>query len=110
MVVCEWCTVRKAVLRRPKTGASICKECFFEQFETEIHHTIINNNLFRRGSKIAIAASGGKDSTVLAHTMHLLNSKYNYGVQLFLLSIDEGISGYRDDSLESVKRNQTTYG
>jgi tRNA(Ile)-lysidine synthase TilS/MesJ len=29
---------------------------------------------------------------------------------LFLLSIDEGISGYRDDSLETVKRNEQTYG
>jgi len=28
---------------------------------------------------------------------------------LFLLSIDEGITGYRDDSLESVKRNQIAY-
>ncbi|KAJ9533227.1 hypothetical protein QJQ45_018348, partial [Haematococcus lacustris] len=33
-----------------------------------------------------------------------------YGLDLFLLSIDEGISGYRDDSLETVKRNEQTYG
>lgn len=32
--------------------------------------------------------------------MNLLNQKYNYGLNLFLLSIDEGITGYRDDSLE----------
>jgi hypothetical protein len=34
----------------------------------------------------------------------------SYGLDLFLLSIDEGISGYRDDSLETVKRNEETYG
>jgi hypothetical protein len=34
----------------------------------------------------------------------------SYGLDLFLLSIDEGISGYRDDSLETVKRNEQTYG
>lgn len=34
----------------------------------------------------------------------------SYGLNLFLLSIDEGISGYRDDSLETVKRNEETYG
>jgi len=28
----------------------------------------------------------------------------------FLLSVDEGITGYRDDSLECVKRNQEVYG
>jgi len=49
------------------------------------------------------------DSTVLAHIMKLLNTRYDYGLNLVLLSIDEGITGYRDDSLESVKRNQTEY-
>ena len=40
------------------------------------------------------------DSTVLAYTMKLLNQRHDYGVDLVLLSIDEGITGYRDDSLE----------
>lgn len=38
----------------------ICKECFFTVFEDEIHHTIVSNNLFKRGDRVAIAASGGK--------------------------------------------------
>jgi cytoplasmic tRNA 2-thiolation protein 1 len=41
--------------------------------------------------------------------MTTLNRRYDYGLNLFLLSIDEGISGYRDDSLETVKRNQEQY-
>lgn len=32
--------------------------------------------------------------------MTTLNKRHNYGLDLFLLSIDEGIVGYRDDSLE----------
>lgn len=32
--------------------------------------------------------------------MKTLNDRYNYGLNLYLLSIDEGITGYRDDSLE----------
>lgn len=40
------------------------------------------------------------DSTVLAHVMKTLNDRYNYGLEMYLLSIDEGIRGYRDDSLE----------
>ena len=32
--------------------------------------------------------------------MKALNERHNYGLELFLLSIDEGITGYRDDSLE----------
>ena len=43
---------------------------------------------------------------MLAHVLSLLNKRHDYGVTLLLLSIDEGISGYRDDSLETVKRNE----
>lgn len=41
--------------------------------------------------------------------MKVLNERYNYGLKLVLLSIDEGITGYRDDSLETVKQNSTDY-
>jgi len=107
--LCKLCEKEKAILKRPKTGDMICKTCFFKVFETEIHQTIIDAKLFRRGERVAIAASGGKDSTVLAEIMTLLNKKYDYGLELFLLSVDEGITGYRDDSLETVKRNQEQY-
>lgn len=46
------------------------------------------------------------DSTVLAYVLSELNKRHNYGLDLFLLSVDEGITGYRDDSLETVKRNE----
>lgn len=59
---------------------------------------------------MAIGASGGKDSTVLAYIMKLLNERHSYGLKLELLSIDEGITGYRDDSLKTVERNKLQYG
>lgn len=108
--LCELCHSRKALLKRPKNLQKICKLCFFHVFETEIHNTIVSNNLFQRGEKIAVGASGGKDSTVLAYILKLLNERYDYGVEIVLLSIDEGIIGYRDDSLATVKRNQIQYG
>lgn len=40
---------------------------------------------------MALGASGGKDSTVLAYIMKFLNTKHNYGLNLVLISIDEGI-------------------
>lgn len=58
---------------------------------------------------MAIGASGGKDSTVLAYVLKLLNEKYKYGLKLVLLSIDEGITGYRDDSLKTVEQNRDDY-
>ena len=50
--------------------------------------------------------TGCKDSTVLAYVMKTLNERYDYGLELFLLSIDEGITGYRDDSLEVCRLSQ----
>lgn len=75
----------------------------------EIHQTIQEAQLFQPGTVVAIAASGGKDSTVLAYVMKVLNQRHNYGLKLVLLSIDEGITGYRDDSLETVKQNRDDY-
>lgn len=107
--LCELCHGRKAVMRRPKNLQKLCKECFIRVFETEIHQTIQDAHLFHRGERIAIGASGGKDSTVLAAIMKTLNERYDYGLDLVLLSVDEGIIGYRDDSLATVKRNQKQY-
>ncbi len=39
------------------------------------------------GDYVAIGASGGKDSTVLAYIMKTLNDRYDYGLKLVLLSI-----------------------
>ena len=46
---------------------------------------------------------------MLASVLKTLNERYNYCLDLLLLSIDEGIKGYRDDSLETVKRNAVQY-
>lgn len=51
---------------------------------------------------------------MLAYVLKKLNEQYEYGLKLILLSVDEGITGYRDDSLEvhltkANKKNKQTY-
>ncbi len=36
----------------------LCRTCFYAKFEEEIHWTIVQNKLFKRGEKVAIGASG----------------------------------------------------
>ena len=108
-VPCAICKTSRALIIRPKNHQKLCKWCFITIFEEEIHHTVTSTKLFTPGDRIAIGASGGKDSTVLASVLKTLNERYNYGLELVLLSIDEGIKGYRDDSLETVKRNAVQY-
>jgi cytoplasmic tRNA 2-thiolation protein 1 len=106
---CARCKASRAVVKRPKNHQKLCRECFISVFEEEVHHTITSSSLFRRGESVAIGASGGKDSTVLASVLKTLNERYDYGVDLVLLSIDEGITGYRDDSLKTVEQNAKDY-
>jgi cytoplasmic tRNA 2-thiolation protein 1 len=75
-----------------------------------VHETVVAHKLFRPGERVAIGASGGKDSTVLAAVLSRLNARHHYGLDLFLLSVDEGIAGYRDDSLEAVRKHSETFG
>jgi cytoplasmic tRNA 2-thiolation protein 1 len=107
--LCAICKTERALIKRPKNHQKLCKGCFIQIFEDEVHHTIISSQLFSPGERVAIGASGGKDSTVLASVLKTLNERHKYEVDFVLLSIDEGIKGYRDDSLETVKRNAVQY-
>ncbi|RPB21561.1 adenine nucleotide alpha hydrolases-like protein [Terfezia boudieri ATCC MYA-4762] len=99
-----------AKIKRPKNGHALCIAHFLSTFETEVLQTMETSGLFSRGETIAIGASGGKDSTVLASVLSTLNTRHNLGLNLHLLSIDEGIVGYRDHSLATVQRNARQYG
>ncbi|KAK3054082.1 cytosolic thiouridylase subunit Ctu1 [Extremus antarcticus] len=97
---CEICKIARAQILRPKNSSRICAPCFTALFEAEAAETIIANNLFQPGERVAIGASG-----VLASVLKTLNERHDWKLDLVLLSIDEGIQGYRDHSLEAVKRN-----
>eukprot|EP00796_Vickermania_ingenoplastis_P006701 gene6701-4799_t len=99
----------RAEVRRPRSGEILCKSCFFQQVEGDVHQTIVRESMFRPGQVVAVGASGGKDSTVLIHLLSLLNERHQYGIDLRLVSIDEGIVGYRDDSLSTVHENAAAY-
>ncbi|KAL0221275.1 hypothetical protein RCL1_001129 [Eukaryota sp. TZLM3-RCL] len=100
-MLCSHCSSR-ALMKRPATNEAVCKNCFYFLFEEEVHNTVISDNLFRSGESVTVGISGGKDSACLAEVLHILNQRHNYGINMHLLCIDEGIRGYRDLSLKSV--------
>ncbi|EPR78251.1 PP-loop ATPase superfamily protein [Spraguea lophii 42_110] len=104
---CFNCKTNKAIILRSRNREKVCKICFYYLFEEEVHDYV--SKLFKPGDRIGIAVSGGKDSTVMCHVIYTLNKRYNYGIELFLLSVDEGIKGYRDFSLEIVEENRKDY-
>ncbi len=99
----------KAAIKYAADGTLLCKECFFQVFEDRVRDTIVEEKLFTSGQTVAVCVSGGKDSSVLTHVLHLLNDRCGLGIHLRLVAIDEGISGYRDDSLACVYRMRDVY-
>ncbi|MEM2130991.1 MAG: TIGR00269 family protein [Candidatus Woesearchaeota archaeon] len=77
---------------------NLCKKHFIDYFEDKVKKTIKKYKLLSKKEKICVAASGGKDSSSL---LYLLN-KIGYNVEA--LAIDEGIKGYRDKTLEDLKK------
>jgi len=60
-------------------------------------------DLKERSARIAVAVSGGKDSTVALHLIHKILGERK-DLDLCALTVDEGIDGYRDSSLPIVAR------
>jgi len=83
-------------------GNLYCKEHFIKSVEERVLNFISSHELFRRAEKIGIGLSGGKDSVVLAHLVKLYVDSVDPSIRVELLAIDEGISGYRDESLTAV--------
>ena len=58
---------KRAILKRPKTGDSLCKECFYLAFETEIHYTIVQAQL--HGAPVQrLASEHPAEGTVVLET------------------------------------------
>jgi len=70
-----------------------CKDHYIEWFEQNVRKTIEEYSLFDKSQKIAVAASGGKDSTSILYIL----KKQDYNVDA--IAVDEGIPGYRNKTL-----------
>ncbi|MDD9953887.1 MAG: 7-cyano-7-deazaguanine synthase [Candidatus Woesearchaeota archaeon] len=75
-----------------------CKKHFLADFEQKVKDTIERFQLLQKGQKIAVAASGGKDSLTI---MVLLKKWYE---NVTAITIDEGIEGYRAKTMEDLQR------
>ena len=53
------------------------------------------------GERIAVAVSGGKDSTALLFSLHRILAGRD--VEMVAVTVDEGIAGYRDDTIIAAR-------
>ncbi len=87
------------VYKRVVSGELLCRSCFIESFEKRVRKTISKYGLFREDDRIAVAISGGKDSLALLKLLWKFEKDFPMA-SLVAITIDEGIPGYRDESLK----------
>lgn len=79
----------------------LCQKHFKDDIERKIRSTIRKNKI-KKGDKIAVALSGGKDSSVALYSFKNIFKDWR-DLEIVAITIDEGISGYRDRAIENSK-------
>ncbi|UUX91490.1 TIGR00269 family protein [Methanoplanus endosymbiosus] len=94
---CSKCR-QDAVLFQRYSGLHLCEDHFTIDLETKVKKTIRKEGWIKSGDKIAVALSGGKDSTAL---LYFLTKTFGIrrDVEIAAVTIDEGISGYRSTQI-----------
>jgi uncharacterized protein (TIGR00269 family) len=92
----------KTVYFRAYNGESLCSQCFNESIFEKVRKTISKFDMLHYGDKVGVAVSGGKDSTSLLYILNKIMK--GHGSSLFALTIDEGIEGYRDESIKNAEK------
>ncbi|MEM3829735.1 MAG: TIGR00269 family protein [Conexivisphaerales archaeon] len=94
---CDKCDNRAVIEIEDKR---LCKDHFILHFEETAMDTIKKYSLIKSDEKVAVANSGGKDSLSLL----LFLCKYFDRNKIISITIDEGIPGYRDKTIEIMRR------
>lgn len=99
--VCTQCGYEHTVIHRKYNGQRLCSSCFKKSIEAKVLKTIKKQKLIDKGDKVLVGLSGGKDSVALLKILNILKEKRI--IELEAVTIDEGISGYREEGVRIAK-------
>jgi uncharacterized protein (TIGR00269 family) len=102
-LICSKCK-KPAVTFIRYNGTHLCKDHFIDYFERRVKKDIKKQGRTEDGTKIGVAVSGGKDSTVALHIINDIFSK-RANIDVVAITIDEGIKNYRPKSIEYAIKN-----
>lgn len=98
---CDRCN-RNVFYHRKYSGERLCILHFCESIENKVRETISKYKMLRHGEKVGVAVSGGKDSLSLLYIMSRILPEHDS--ELYAVTVDEGINGYRDESIVNVEK------
>jgi uncharacterized protein (TIGR00269 family) len=100
---CTKCHKIPSIYNRPYSGERLCPNCFKASLKERVQGAINRFEMLDHWSRIAVGVSGGKDSITLLHLLKELEEDA-HGSELIAVTVDEGIRGYRDESLGIAER------
>ncbi len=92
----------EAVVEVRYEGKAYCEKHFIERFKRRVRKTIAKTKMVKPGETIAIALSGGKDSTTALYVLKPILEKWKS--KFFAITIDQGIHGYGDKLIRFSKK------
>ncbi len=104
---CSYCD-RPAIYRRRYSGENLCRRHFIKTVDEKVYKSV--RGYLTRGSRIGLAVSGGKDSLTMAYIVGKIVRRVGGHIDLVALIVDEGISGYRDRSVEVATEQLGRWG
>ena len=99
---CKNCA-EKPVIKLTNTNIQLCKKHFIRYFERKVLNAVHNYKLIEKEDRIGVAVSGGKDSLTVLNILNMLKEKTKK-FEIEAIAIDEGISGYRDKTLQDAEK------
>ena len=101
MPACAVCG-EPAVFHQREAGRYLCGTHLIADLEQRVSDTIALRQQIVSGDCVAVALSGGKDSTALLLVLHhLFGSRED--IRLVAVTVDEGIAGYREATIRSAE-------
>jgi uncharacterized protein (TIGR00269 family) len=100
--LCKFCS-EHAIVRLYEPERRLCAGHLTEDVERRVFSLVREENMIHPCSRIAVGLSGGKDSAALL----IILKKYvkeNSGAEIVAVTIDEGIEGYREETLEVAEK------
>ncbi len=101
--ICQYCT-RPAVYYRRISNEFVCAQHFIETIEHKIRRTVRKYMLFSPDEKVVVGVSGGKDSITVLYNVMQIQKQNPYAIPVEAILIDEGIQGYREESIRITRK------
>ena len=103
VINCQYCH-NPAVYHRKISNEYVCVKHFCATIENKIRKAVRKYNMFNPQEKVVVGVSGGKDSLVLLYNILKLQNRNPKAPTVEAILIDEGIQGYRNESIEIAKK------